>query len=124
MIPWKDFLMGCIKKIKKHKEERDRSGKFKKTRRKEWRKEREEIFAYLEVPILMCSPLVGDAMGLPLWWDSPSGEPTHMGTSPTTAQDWKKKHCSSCPPHKSLHSSFMYKIRGMVSGVRSNYCKQ
>jgi len=33
-----------IKKIQKHKEERDRLGKFKKTRRKEWRKEKEEIF--------------------------------------------------------------------------------
>ncbi len=95
MFPWKDFLTGWIKKIQKHKEERDRSRKFKKTRRKEWRKEREEIFAYLEVPILMCSPLVGDAMGLPLWWDNPSGEPTHMGTSSTTAQDWKK---STAPP--------------------------
>jgi hypothetical protein len=76
MILWKDFLMGCIKKIQKHKEERDRSGKFKKTRTTEWRKEREEIFAYLAVPILMCSPLVGDALGLPLWWYSPSREPT------------------------------------------------
>jgi hypothetical protein len=33
-----------IRKISKHKEERDISGKFKKTRRKEWRKEKEEIF--------------------------------------------------------------------------------
>ncbi len=31
-------------KFKKHKEKRDRSGKLKKTRRKEWRKEKEEIF--------------------------------------------------------------------------------
>jgi hypothetical protein len=44
MFPWKDFLMGQIRKIKKHKEERDRSGKLKKTRRKEWRKEKEENF--------------------------------------------------------------------------------
>jgi hypothetical protein len=62
MFPWKDFLTGQIRKIQKHKEERDRSGKFNKTRRKEWRKEREEIFAYLDVPILMCSPLVGDTL--------------------------------------------------------------
>jgi hypothetical protein len=34
---------GQIRKIQKHKKERDRSGKFKKTRRKEWRKEKEEI---------------------------------------------------------------------------------
>jgi hypothetical protein len=31
MFPWKDFLMGRIRKIQKHKEERDRSGKLKKT---------------------------------------------------------------------------------------------
>jgi hypothetical protein len=60
MFPWKDFLMGLIRKIQKHKEERDRSGKFRKTRRKEWRKEKEEIFTYVEVPILMCSPSVGN----------------------------------------------------------------
>jgi hypothetical protein len=41
MFPWKDFLMGQIRKIQKHKEERDRSGNFNKTSRKEWRKERE-----------------------------------------------------------------------------------
>jgi hypothetical protein len=34
---------GQSRKIQKHKKERDRSGKFKKTRRKEWRKEKEEI---------------------------------------------------------------------------------
>jgi hypothetical protein len=50
MFPWKDFLMGQIRKIQKHKEERDRSGKFKKTR-----KEKGEIFPFVEVPILKCS---------------------------------------------------------------------
>jgi hypothetical protein len=45
--------MGQMRKIQKHKEERDRSGKFKKTRRKECRKEKEEIVAYVEVPILI-----------------------------------------------------------------------
>jgi hypothetical protein len=45
--------MGWIRKIQKH-EGRDRSGKSKKTRRKEWRKEKEEIFMYMEVPILVC----------------------------------------------------------------------
>jgi hypothetical protein len=84
MFPWKEFLMGWIRKFQKHKEGRDKSGKFKKTRRKEWRREKEQIFMYLEVPILVCSPLVGDALGLPPLCDLPSGEPTHMGTSPTT----------------------------------------
>jgi hypothetical protein len=58
MFPWKDFLIGLIRKIQKHKEERDRSGKFRKTRRKECRKEKEEIFTYVEVPILVCSPSI------------------------------------------------------------------
>jgi hypothetical protein len=30
MFPWKDFLMEQFKKIKKHKEKRDRLGNFKK----------------------------------------------------------------------------------------------
>jgi hypothetical protein len=64
MFPWKDFLMGWIRKIQKHKEEKDRSGKFKKTRRKEWMKEKEEIFMYVEVPILVCSPSVGNTLRL------------------------------------------------------------
>ncbi len=46
MFPWKDVLMGRIRKIQKHEEKGDRSWKFKKTRRKEWRKEKEEIFFY------------------------------------------------------------------------------
>jgi hypothetical protein len=49
-FPWRDFLMRRIQKVQKHKEESHRSGKFKKTRRKDWRKEKEEIFTYLEVP--------------------------------------------------------------------------
>jgi hypothetical protein len=44
MFPWKDVLIGRIRQIQKHKEKWGRSGKFKKTRRKEWRKEKEEIF--------------------------------------------------------------------------------
>jgi hypothetical protein len=55
MFLWKDFLMARIRKIQKHKE-RDRSGKSKKTRRKEWRKEKKEIFPFVEVPILKGSP--------------------------------------------------------------------
>ncbi len=48
MFPGKDFLMGQIRKIKKHEEERDRSGKKFKTRRKEWRKEKERVlFSYI-----------------------------------------------------------------------------
>ncbi len=68
------------------------------------RKEREEIFANVEVPILVCLPLVGDAWGYhpcatvrqenPLIWE-PSLQHHKIG----------KKTGSSCPPHKSLHTS-------------------
>jgi hypothetical protein len=40
MLPWKDFLMRWIRKIQKHKEEMARSGKFRKTRKKERMEER------------------------------------------------------------------------------------
>jgi hypothetical protein len=52
MFPWKYFLMGRTKKIQKHNEDRDKLGKFKKTRRKEWKKKEEEIFTYAKVPYL------------------------------------------------------------------------
>jgi hypothetical protein len=89
MFPWKDFLMGQIRKIQKQKEERDRSGKFKKNKkeRMEERKRRDFILFYfksVEVPILLCSPTVENAFGLPPSCDPPSGEPTRMGTSLTT----------------------------------------
>jgi hypothetical protein len=71
VFPWKDFSMGWIRKIKKNKNER-----------MEERKGRD--FYNLEVPILVCSPSIGNALWLPPSCDPPSGEPTHMGTSPTT----------------------------------------
>jgi hypothetical protein len=60
---------------------------FLKKTRKEWRKEKKEeiyLFPSVEVPILMCSPTVENALGLPPSCDPPSGEPTRMGTSLTT----------------------------------------
>jgi hypothetical protein len=75
MFPWKDFLLGRIREIQKHKEERGRSGEFKKTRRKEWRKEKEEIFMYVEVPILVCFPSVGNTLGVPPSCNLPQENP-------------------------------------------------
>jgi len=75
MFSWKDFLMGQIKKIQKHKEERDRSGKFKKTKRKkrmEKRKRRDFYICMQRVQIHVGSPLVGNALGLPPSCDPPS----------------------------------------------------
>jgi hypothetical protein len=43
-VPVKRAFDGMEQENSRHKEERDRSGKFKKTRSKEWRKEKEEIF--------------------------------------------------------------------------------
>jgi hypothetical protein len=37
---------------------------LKKAKRKELRKEKEEIFMYMEVPILMCSPSVRNTLAL------------------------------------------------------------
>jgi hypothetical protein len=44
MFPWKDFLMGRIRKIQKHKEERDRSGKFKKNKKKRMEEKKRRYF--------------------------------------------------------------------------------
>jgi hypothetical protein len=55
MFLWKDFLMGRIRKIQKHKEERDTVQKNKKERMEERKK---RFFTYMEVPILMFSPSV------------------------------------------------------------------
>jgi hypothetical protein len=41
-------------------------------------------WATTEVPILVCSPSTKNALALPPLCDPPSGEPTCMGTSPTT----------------------------------------
>ncbi len=56
--------------------------KLKKTRRKEWRKEKEETVTYLEVPLQMCSRCVGNTLGPSC--DPRSGEPKCIGTSLTT----------------------------------------
>ncbi len=42
--------------------------KFKIQRKKEWRKEKEEIFTYAEGPIQIGYPLVENALGLPSLW--------------------------------------------------------
>jgi hypothetical protein len=68
----KDFLMGQIRKIQKKRRRKEC---------KECRKEKEEIVAYMAVPILMCSPSVEKH---PHAKDPPSGECTHVGTSTTT----------------------------------------
>jgi len=75
--------MGRIKEIQKHKEKRDKLGKFKKTRRKEWR-EKKKIFIYMKVPILVCSPFVENALGITPLCNPPSRKCIHMGTSSTT----------------------------------------
>jgi hypothetical protein len=79
VFPWKSFFDGMdqenlktqggkgqIRKIQNNKKERMEEGK-------------RRDFYNLEDPILVCSPLIGNTLWLP-----PSGEPTHMGTSPTT----------------------------------------
>jgi hypothetical protein len=61
---------GHIRKIHKNKKER-MEGKINK-------------ITYMEVPILICFPLVENALKLLPSCDPPSRKPTCMGTSPTT----------------------------------------
>jgi hypothetical protein len=71
-------MMGHIRKILKNKKER-----------MEERKRRDFFFTNLEVPILVCSPSVSkNTLGLLPLCNPPSGEPTCMGTSPTTMSLW------------------------------------
>jgi hypothetical protein len=63
----RNFLMEWIRKIQKNKKER-----------------KKEIVAHVEVPILMCSPLVRNTLWLPPSCHPRSGEPILMGSSPTT----------------------------------------
>jgi hypothetical protein len=97
MFPLKDFLMGWIRKIQKHKEERrNRSGNFKKTRTKERRKEkRRDFYIHGGSHTHVCSPSIENTLRLPPWCDPPSGEPTGMGTSPTTQ-------------HKAIYTKMLY----------------
>jgi hypothetical protein len=48
MFPWKDFLIGWITKIQKHKEERDKSEKFKKQEGKNGGKKKKRLLSVLE----------------------------------------------------------------------------
>jgi hypothetical protein len=78
MLPWKDFLMRQIKKIQKHEEERDRSGKFKeKQEGKNGGKKKKRFFVYVDAPIHNCSPSVGNALG-------------QKHFTKTRRKDWKK----------------------------------
>jgi len=87
MFPWKDFLMGQIRKIQKHKEERDRSAKILKQEGKNGGKKRRDFdagtFPYSCVLHQSGKP-ERKALGLPPSCNPPSGEPIRMGTSPTT----------------------------------------
>jgi len=83
-LPWKEFLMGQIRKIQKHKEERHRSGKFEKNNmeRMEERKRRDFYIHGGSPTHVFC--IGRQHQGLRPSCDPPSGEPTHMRTSPTT----------------------------------------
>jgi hypothetical protein len=74
--------MGRIKKIQKHKKERDKLGRFKKTRRKEWRKKRRDFYVRGGSHTHVFSPSVENALEIPPLCDPPSRKPTCMGTSP------------------------------------------
>jgi hypothetical protein len=63
MFSWKDFLDGTDQENSKTQGGKGQIRKIqKRKRKKEWRKEKEEIFT--EGPIQVGSPLVGNALGL------------------------------------------------------------
>jgi hypothetical protein len=89
MFPWKDFLMGQIRKIQKQKGGKGTDQEnSKKQQGKNGGKKKKRFFNVhggSQVPILVCSPMVENTLGpMPSCDPPPSGEPTHMGTSPTT----------------------------------------
>jgi hypothetical protein len=52
MFPWKDFLMGRIRKIQKQKVGKGQIRKIKKKNNKErWRKEKEEIYFLMSMEV-------------------------------------------------------------------------
>jgi hypothetical protein len=63
---------GHIRKIQKNKKERMDE------------KRRRDLLHMWRFPYFVCSPSVRDTLGLPPSCDPTSGEPTLMGTSPTT----------------------------------------
>jgi hypothetical protein len=85
------------------------------------RKEREEIFASVVVPILVCLALVGDALGYhpcvtlrqenPLIWEPP-------------LQHHKLEKKQAAPPVLLINPCIQVIIQAIVSSVRSNYSKQ
>jgi hypothetical protein len=106
----------------------DRSRKFKNTRPKgteqenskkqegkNGRKKKKRFYFYffktfVEVPILVCSPSVGNALRLLPSCNPPSGEPTHTGTSPTTCHPSQHSLSSflAIPYHPWVESKFNF----------------
>jgi hypothetical protein len=82
-VPMERFFDGMDHKNSKTQggKEQVRKKILKKKKRKEWRKEKEEIFftTYMEVPILVCSPSIRNALRA-----TTLVQPSLMGTSPTT----------------------------------------
>jgi hypothetical protein len=64
MFPWKDFLMGRIRKIQKTKGGKGHTVQEKKKKKQE-EKKKKRFFTYVEVPILMFSPSVGNILVRP-----------------------------------------------------------
>jgi hypothetical protein len=66
VVPWKDFWTGGIKKIQKHKEERNRSGIFFLNKEKMEERKRRDVFS-----IGWDCPFATLPSGEPLVWESP-----------------------------------------------------
>jgi hypothetical protein len=88
MFLWKDFLMGRIRKIQNHEEERDRSGKYKKKQegknggKNGGNKRKRDFYVRGGFHTHVFSISWECPAGLPPLCHPPSGEPADVGTSP------------------------------------------
>jgi hypothetical protein len=93
----KIFLMGGMRKIQKHKEERDRSGKFKKNKKERMKEIKRKD---------LCVHGISHTCVFSIGWGCPQATAlvgrslrrTHSyGNLPYNITRLEKKHCSSCP---------------------------
>jgi hypothetical protein len=99
MFRWKDFFDGTDRENAKTQGGKGQMKKILKKNKKERTEERKrrDFLTYVKVPILLCSPLVGNGLGLPLLCDPPLGEPHSYGNLPyNKTRQHSKRFIVSC----------------------------
>jgi hypothetical protein len=83
-VPMERFFDGMDEENSKTQGGKRQMKKIHKNKKERMEGKKKLKITYVEVPILMCFPLVENTFGLLPSCDLPSREPTCMGTSPTT----------------------------------------